>query len=337
MKPYHYGLYLLAGVLALVICASASFAIQPTASRAQGAQPTRDPLDPYAGQVAPTPQPAGTPPHVGIQVGHWKTNELPDELARFRTSTGARYGNITEAQVNLNIGQRVVAMLQQEGVVVDLLPATMPISYTADAVVSLHADGSRSTAARGFKLATPWRTSRASQHLLDSLTSEYRSVGFPQDGSITTNMRGYYAFSYRRFQHATARITPAVIFEMGFLTNATDRAVMLNQPDRIARAIANGVLRYLRERDPNDTQALLPPQYPVVHAQAGGITLRATPSDSGRAIAQVDPSKRMMIFSERNGWLNVFVRGQGTTIGWVRRDQVVVTNEDVPPPTSGDS
>lgn len=340
MKPILIHILLpLVCVLTLVGCVVTPLALVPGVISAQGASPTptSDPLDPYARQLTPTPQPPNTPPHVGVQVGHWKTNELPDELARFRTSTGARYGSLTEAALNLSIGQRVVALLQAEGVVADLLPATMPISYTADAVVALHADGSRSTAARGYKLATPWRTSRASQHLLDSLSDEYRAVGFPKDGSITSNMRGYYAFSYRRFRHASARTTPAVILEMGFLTNATDRSVMTGQPDRIAQAIANGILRYLRERDPNDGQALLPPEYPIVRPQDGGVTVRATPSDQGRPIAEVDANRRLMIVATRDNWLQVFVRGQGTTIGWVRRDQVVATAEDVPPPTSGDS
>jgi N-acetylmuramoyl-L-alanine amidase len=178
---------------------------------------------------------------VGLQVGHWKANELPEELKRLRTSSGAFAGGYREADVNLDIAKRVAKLLESRGLIVDVLPATIPPGYDADAFVTIHADGSSSSKSRGFKLATPWRTSRAGQHLLDVMTAEYAAAtGLPRDYAITSNMRGYYAFSYRRHEHAIARTTPAVIVEMGFLTNAADRAVMIGRADDVAVGIANG-------------------------------------------------------------------------------------------------
>lgn len=286
----------------------------------------------------PSPRPAGTPWRVGLQVGHWKSNELPEELARLRTSTGAYYGGIDEAELNLDIAQRVKPLLEAQGVIVDLLPATVPPSYDADAFIAIHADGSSGERVRGWKVATPWRTSPASQQLRDAMAASYsQATGLPEDlNGITFNMRGYYAFSYRRHTHAIARTTPAIILEMGFLTNASDRDVMFRQADRVAQGIADGVMNYLRARDPLDGAALLPPEFPVLRAIPSGALLRAAPRDDARVLAEVDPEQRIIPFRLRDGWYEVVVRGEWRIVGWIRADQVEATNEQpsLPTPTN---
>jgi hypothetical protein len=314
---------------------------QPALAAEPGATPTPDATPTPSVEPTPTPRPPGTPWRVGIQVGHWKSDELPEELARLRTSTGARAGDYTEAGVNLDIAQRVAALLEQRGVVVDVLPATVPIRYDADAFVSIHADGSQSAGAHGFKIATPWRTSRAAQHLLDVLREEYAaSTGMPWDDAITFNMRGYYAFNFRRHEHAAARTTPAVIVETGFLTNAADRAILTSQPDIVAAGIANGIMRYLGERDPNDGAALLPPEFRTQRPTSpDGVDVRSAPRDDAPVLFHAEASQRFNPLFERDGWYQVFVRnGQNRTIGWVRKDQVTTTNDPTPtPPPPTDS
>ena len=304
---------------------------------------TSTPIPPTATPTvipSPTPRAPGTPPRVGLQAGHWKSKELPDELARLRTSSGANAGGFTEAEVNLAVAKRVAALLESRGMQVDLLPATVPPSYDADAFVSIHADGSASASSSGFKLATPWRTSRASQQLLDSLSEEYAAAtGLPQDQGVTVNMRGYYAFNYRRHTHAIARTTPAVILEMGFLTSAADRAIMIGQADRVAVGIANGIVRYLNARDPNDGAALLPPEYRTQRPRSpDGVDVYAAPSESARVLKHVDADGRIFIFGERDGWYQGVVRGDFRVVGWVRKDQLAETNDPPPtPPPDSDS
>ncbi len=324
---------------------------EPAMPTATLAPPTATPVPPTATAIpptptpsvvpTPTPRPPGTVPRVGIQVGHWKSNELPDELARLRTSSGAFAGGYREADVNRDIAQRVVKLLESRGLAVDLLPATIPPGYDADAFVAIHADGSASGNSRGFKLATPWRTSRASQMLLDAMTEEYsNATNLPQDGAITFNMRGYYAFNNRRHTHAIAKTTPAVIIEMGFLTNAADRAVIINQAENVAIGIANGVIRYLNERDPNDGAALVPPDFKAQRPlDPSGLDVRAAPRDNAPVIAHVDGNARIFVFQERDGWYQGVVRGGGRTLGWFRKDQLVETNDPLPtpPPSEEDS
>ena len=274
-------------------------------------------------------------PRVGIQVGHWKTEELPDELARLRTSVGAVVGEYTEVDVNMVVAEQVAAQLQNEGITVDLLPATIPPAYEADAFISIHADGSTSTATNGFKLATSWRTSRASQQLHDAIRTEYATAtGLPWDSSITVNMRGYYAFSYYRFTHTVARTTPSVIVEMGFLTNPADRALMLNEPERVASGITQGILRYLSERDPNDREALIPPEFKTQRSRsAEGVTIRSRPDENASSAIFAPADARIRPFEERDGWYQVFVRvGEERAIGWVQKELVVETDDPIPTP-----
>jgi hypothetical protein len=294
-------------------------------------------LDPSGAimQPTPTPRPAGTAPRVGLQAGHWLSRELPDELERLRTSAGAFAGGVAEWEVNLDVAQRAAALLTAQGVTVDVLPATVPPAYDADAFIALHADGVVGSAARGYKLATPWRTSRASAALMTALDQAYGDItGLPRDDAITINMRGYYAFNYRRHVHAVARTTPSVILEMGFLTNPTDRAFMTEQADVVAAAIADGVMAYLRARDPADGAALLPVEYPMQRPARSGVVVRSAPRDGARVLAELDDDSRLVVFSARDGWYEVVVRGSWRVVGWVPVGDVMPTDEMIAPPAS---
>jgi N-acetylmuramoyl-L-alanine amidase len=327
-------------VARVALAVAAAPQAQPTEPPPATAEPSATATPTPSVIPTPTPRPAGTPPRVGIQVGHWNSKDLPDELKRLRTSSGAFAAGYSEAQVNLEIAKRVAKLLESRGMLVDVLPATIPPSYDADAFVSIHADGSRSGGSRGFKLATPWRTSRASQHLADVLTAEYaRATGMPQDGAITVNMRGYYAFNYRRHTHAINRTTPAVILETGFLTSAADRAVIIGQADNVAIGIANGIIRYLSERDPNDGGALIPPEYRTQRPiDPAGLDVRAAPNDKAKIVTHIDGNARIFVFQERDGWYQGMIRGGSRVQGWVRKDQVTATNDPTPtPPPATDS
>ncbi len=314
--------------------------VTPTATEEPTALPTATTpptptIDP-AVTPTPTPRPDGTPPRVALQVGHLRSNELPDEQAHLRRSTGARWGTVTEAQLNLDIVNRIKPLLEARGVIVDIIPATVPPGYDADAFLAIHADGSTRSGPRGWKLATPWRTSAASKLLLERVATSYGSItGMPEDvGGVTVNMRGYYAFNWRRHTHAIAATTPAIIVEMGFMTNAADRAVMFNDPDRIARAIAEGVLDYLERRDPRDGAALLPPSYPVMRALEGGAAIRSAPRDQATLLARVGPDVQIIPFDKVGEWYQGFVRmSDRRIVGWVRADQVRATDEQPTFPT----
>src|SRR6056297_4342432 len=101
-------------------------------------------------------KPAG-PQKVGIQVGHWQNESMPEELENLERNTGATWGGMTEASVVLVISQLIQQRLQAEGIEAELLPATVPPGYVADVFLSIHADGNVDSGINGFKFAAPRR------------------------------------------------------------------------------------------------------------------------------------------------------------------------------------
>ncbi len=291
-------------------------------TQASASQPTYPPPNtPAPPTASPSPVPA---PHlrVGIQAGHWRADEVPSEQTHLHISAGTSAGGYSEAQVTLDIARRAAALLESIGVAVDVLPATVPPGYTADAFVALHADGFAQTSARGFKVATAWAASPASQRLFAALNAEYeRATGLPHHGAATADMRGYYAFNYHRYAHAVAKTTPAAIVEMGFLTNPEDRALLIRSPDLAAIGIANGIVRYLNERDPSDQAGLEPPDFGVWRgAAADGLDIRAAPRDDAQTLLHIESKDLVIAFEDREGWFRVIVAGAWDVVGWVRKD-----------------
>lgn len=206
------------------------------------------------------------PRRVAIQAGHWKSDEAPDELRRLIPQTGAAWEGITEVEINLDIAQRVSVILNSKGIAVDILPTTIPVGYVADAFVALHADSDGVGENSGFKMAHGARRGPYEDALLNDIKSAYgAATGLAYDAThITSAMRGYYPFSWSRFQHTVAAHTPAVILEMGYVSNDDDRALMLEKPDVLATAISDGIMKFLGDtpRSKIFGQDLVVPAFP---------------------------------------------------------------------------
>jgi N-acetylmuramoyl-L-alanine amidase len=137
-------------------------------------------------------------------------------------------------------------MLEELGYEVDVLPAVVPPGYRAHLFIAIHADGSNDSNASGFRVAAPRRdaTGRASQ-AASLLARVYGEVtGLRPLPTVTRRMRNYYAFNYRRYEHALHPSTIGVIIETGFLTSARDRRVIVNDPERAARGIVDAVVAF---------------------------------------------------------------------------------------------
>ena len=195
---------------------------------------------------APLYDPPG-PKHVGLQAGHWLNDEVPAELGRLQG--GAVGGGRQEWQVNLDVAQRAAVLLEANGIQVDVLPATVPPRYEANAFIAIHADGDTTGATRGFKVARPGFSSipEIDDRLVDALNQTYGAdTELPRDDEhISLRMRYYYAFNSRRYCHAVAPGVPQAIVELAYLTNATDRQYLIGDPDRLARGIADSVQTFL--------------------------------------------------------------------------------------------
>jgi N-acetylmuramoyl-L-alanine amidase len=138
-------------------------------------------------------------------------------------------------------------------VAVDLLPATVPPGYAADAFVAVHADRDMEQHWRGYKVAASAISGNpdGSRLLAQDVGVEY-AVGsnLPPDvrpDAITPAMRFYYAFNTRSFKHAIAAQVPAAIIETGFVSDPEDRDLLFGNQDTAALALAKGIERFLAE------------------------------------------------------------------------------------------
>jgi len=196
----------------------------------------------------PTPEewaaPEG-PVRIALQAGHWKANEAPAELSGLRDNGTASQGT-AEWEVNLAIAERAAELLEGLGYAVDVLPAVVPPSYRAHLFISIHADGSGDARASGFRVASPRndRTGRAEAvvRLLEETYGE--ATGIRRLPTVTRRMQNYYAFNFQRYVHALHPMTIAVILETGFLTNAGDRRIIVQDPERAARGIVAAVVAF---------------------------------------------------------------------------------------------
>jgi hypothetical protein len=191
---------------------------------------------------------------IGIQVGHWMTDQVPAELGtRITFQTGTSWAGVQEVDVNMDIAQRIKAQLTARDYIVDLIPTTVPVGYLADVFVALHADGDGTGENSGFKIAHGSRRGPYEDKLAGLLRDEYAKLtGLADDFEHTSRaMTAYYAFNWGRYQHAAAAHTPAAILEMGYLSNDHDRDLLVNQADGVATAIVNGIQRFLDDVPPS--------------------------------------------------------------------------------------
>jgi N-acetylmuramoyl-L-alanine amidase len=206
------------------------------------------------------------PRRVGIQVGHWKTDEAPDELRRLIPQTGASWGELTEVDVNLDVAERIAVILNGKGIAVDILPVTVPPGYLADAVVALHADSDGVGQWSGYKMAHSARRGPYEDALLADVKDAFgAATGMDYDLTHISNaMKGYYVFNWSRYQHSVSPYTPSVILEMGYLSSDEDRTLMLDHPDTLANGIAKGILQFLSNtpRSKIFGQELVVPAFP---------------------------------------------------------------------------
>ncbi len=195
-------------------------------------------------QSAPTwaPPPPGA---IGIVAGHSGAEGDPGAVCPDGT---------TEAEVNRNIALLVQARLRALGydaVVLDEFDPRLH-GFRGPALVSIHGDACAPVRddLTGFKVAISAALQRSDQvaavaranRLKACLVEAYRAAtGLAYHPyTVTRDMTEYHAFG------EIATTTPAVIIETGFL--GKDYDLLVNQPERVAQGIVDGLLCFLEGR-----------------------------------------------------------------------------------------
>ena len=148
---------------------------------------------------------------------------------------------LTEAEVNFNIAEKVVANLRLRGIrtmILDEFDSRLD-GFSGTALISIHADSCEyvNDFATGFKIAG---SAFADSSLLSScMENTYQTATqLPYHaGTVTPDMIDYHAF------YDIAQGTPAIIIETGFMF--LDRELLTEQSDIPANAIADGILCFM--------------------------------------------------------------------------------------------
>lgn len=107
-------------------------------------------------------------------------------------------------------------------------------AFGADYFISIHANASDITSASGSE-AFVYSLSSPAAGLAESIL-----LGLSEATGLAD--RGVFARPTLYVLRKTAM--PALLLEVGFITNSADAALMANNPELIARGIYNGILRY---------------------------------------------------------------------------------------------
>jgi N-acetylmuramoyl-L-alanine amidase len=153
-----------------------------------------------------------------------------------------------EKTVNLSVARKVAYLLDRRGVRVEMTRtgdyyieleerAAMANRLRADLFVSIHADSFPKSSRRGFTIYIANGASRASHRAAGAIEASMADTGLNSWGTRKANY------------HVLVETNgPAVLVEMGYLTNRREAALLRDSSfqDRIAQAIADGITDYLR-------------------------------------------------------------------------------------------
>lgn len=108
-------------------------------------------------------------------------------------------------------------------------------SWGADYFISIHTNASDSPAARGTEVLVYRSPSIASELAEDVLEGVVEASGFPNRG--VKQRPGLYVLRNTNM--------PAILVELGFISNPQEASLMANNPGLFARGIYNGILDFL--------------------------------------------------------------------------------------------
>ncbi len=189
-------------------------------------------------------------PRIGIVAGHWGND------------VGAVCDDgLTELDVNLKIATYVRDYLIQAGYDVDLFKERDPklVQYRAAALVSIHNDSCVyvNDEATGFKVAAAMYSAypEKAKRLESCLVQRYQALTNLKFhvNTITNDMTEYHMFNEIHTD------TTAAIIETGFLN--LDREILTQQPELVARGVANGIICYVNNETldtPNEEETPAP-------------------------------------------------------------------------------
>jgi N-acetylmuramoyl-L-alanine amidase len=239
----------------------------PVAVAIETATPAAAPTVPPPPTPEPTPTPE--PPLYGITIaidpGHQAKPDYgmiplgPDSTEQTYACTAGTRGiasNVYEYQVNLDVAQKLKALLEANGATAILTRTTNDVNLSqsaraaiineseADLAILLHCNGTDDTSERGAFMMVPEHdcTEHFSENTeaADTILASYCAA----TGIAVHKLPG---ITYRRDQACFNWCTrPVICIEMGYLSNETEDLLLTNAAfqDKMAFGISEGILTY---------------------------------------------------------------------------------------------
>lgn len=149
---------------------------------------------------------------------------------------------LQEVSINNNVATQVAAILQANGLSVEILDeqdGRLTQNYRAVAVVSLHSDSCQGAAATmsGYKSAASQVTNaNVLQACINDRYAVQTGLSY-NENTITNHMTQYHVFG------RLSADVPALILEMGFMGG--DRDLLTNRTQLVAAAVADGIMCFV--------------------------------------------------------------------------------------------
>jgi N-acetylmuramoyl-L-alanine amidase len=151
-----------------------------------------------------------------------------------------------EKDINLTVARKVAWLLEQRGLTVKMTRtddyfveledrAAMANNINADLFVSIHADSFPKSSRRGFTVYIANAASSASRRAANDIVRSMSGTGLNSFGVDTAN-----------YHVLTGTCGPAVLVELGYLTNRREAALLSSGSfqNRLADAVADGITDY---------------------------------------------------------------------------------------------
>lgn len=153
--------------------------------------------------------------------------EVAQELARLLRDNGNFEVRLTRNTPTQVLGTSNATSLQQR--------VQLANDWGADYFISIHANAAVNPSVNGTEVYT-YSNSGAAWNLAQDIQNAIVNEMDMKDLGVKTNPSLYVLRRTRM---------PAVLVELGFITNAADAAKMAENPEGFGRAIYNGILQYL--------------------------------------------------------------------------------------------
>ena len=168
-------------------------------------------------------------------------------------NSGAEYNGVLEQDINYDIGIRLYGLLSNDpnfdvrvsrptaetslgtSNSTSLMERTrLANEFGADWFISLHCNASDNENASGCESYVYSSGSKAAGLAVDITQSISKNLGIPDRGN----------FIRPSLYVLRKTLMPAVLVEMGYITNNTDRYLLTTEPQRFADAIYGGILEF---------------------------------------------------------------------------------------------